>query len=155
MKTVRKASLQTSNMAYFGLEKRILIKIKGGLKPSGDGYQVIKQQFNIDGIPLLRSTNKSFWVISCRVVNSVNDSPFAVAIFCGSSKPKSAKKFRDTFIKELRKLTDEGILVDGNVMGIRTESFICDAPARSFVKGIVGHGGYSGCKRCCQRGVHF
>ncbi len=33
---------------------------------------------------------------------------------------------------ELRKLTDEGILVDGNVMGIRTEYFICDAPARSF-----------------------
>ncbi|KAK4030980.1 hypothetical protein OUZ56_024410 [Daphnia magna] len=87
-------------MAYFGLEKRILIKIKDGLKPSGDGYQVIKQQFNIDGIPLHR---------------------------------------------KLRKLTDEGILVDGNVMGIRTESFICDAPARSFVKGIVGHGGYSGC----------
>jgi hypothetical protein len=73
LKTVRKASLQTSNMAYFGLEKGILIKIKVGLKPSRDGYQVIKLQFNIDGIPLHRSTNKSFWVISCRVVNSVND----------------------------------------------------------------------------------
>jgi hypothetical protein len=38
LKTVRKASLQTLNMAYFGLEKGILIKIKGGLKPSGYGY---------------------------------------------------------------------------------------------------------------------
>ena len=29
---------------------------------------------------------------------------------------------------------------------------ICDAPARSFLKGIKGHSGYHSCEQCVQQG---
>ena len=32
-------------------------------------------------------------------------------------------------------------------------SFICDAPARAFVKQMKSHNGYSGCDKCTQVGV--
>lgn len=32
---------------------------------------------------------------------------------------------------------------------------VCDAPARSYVKCIVGHNGYYACERCNQKGQHI
>lgn len=34
------------------------------------------------------------------------------------------------------------------------EAFICDAPARAFLKCVKGHSGYNGCERCVQTGVY-
>ena len=28
------------------------------------------------------------------------------------------------------------------------KGFVCDAPARCFLKGIIGHNGYHSCERC-------
>lgn len=32
-------------------------------------------------------------------------------------------------------------------------AFVCDAPARSFLKCIISHGGYYACERCTVRGI--
>ncbi len=37
---------------------------------------------------------------------------------------------------------------------LKIDCFICDAPARSFIKKIKGHNGYFGCERCTQEGVY-
>ena len=44
------------------------------------------------------------------------------------------------------------VLVDssGTILSVQTESFICDAPTRSFLKEINGHTGYGICERCDQ-----
>jgi hypothetical protein len=37
---------------------------------------------------------------------------------------------------------------------IHIKAFICDAPARAFVKCIKGHTGYYGCEKCSQKGKY-
>lgn len=32
--------------------------------------------------------------------------------------------------------------------------FICDAPMRSYLKQVVGHGAYNSCERCVQKGEY-
>lgn len=34
-------------------------------------------------------------------------------------------------------------------------SIIADAPARAFIKAIIGHNGYHGCERCTQQVIYF
>jgi hypothetical protein len=36
---------------------------------------------------------------------------------------------------------------------IQVESFVCDVPARSFVKNVKSNTGYSGCDKCNQDSV--
>lgn len=42
---------------------------------------------------------------------------------------------------------------------VEVRAWICDAPMRALLKGIVGHGGFYGCERCVTRGkskpMHF
>lgn len=154
LKTVRKVPLINRTLAYFGLNQGILSRVKEGLNNSVSN-NCLSLQFNINGVPLHRSTNKSFWVIACRVVNAFNDSPFAVTVYFGNSKPNSAKTFLTSFITELRTLTVDGVIDnEGGKYSIKIESVICDAPARSFVKGIIGHTGLKGCKHCSQDGCY-
>ena len=46
-------------------------------------------------------------------------------------------------------------MVDDKTYRIFIENFVCDAPARSFVKITKGHSGYHGCDYCEQRGVYY
>ena len=36
---------------------------------------------------------------------------------------------------------------------MKYDCFICDAPARAFVKNVKTYSGYFGCDKCCQEGV--
>jgi hypothetical protein len=57
-----------------------------------------------------------------------NDNPFAVHIFFGNSKPGSSKDFLSSFVDELRKRLQEGILdKEGKIHGIKVQPLICDA----------------------------
>ena len=42
-----------------------------------------------------------------------------------------------------------------NHHSVRIHSFVCDAPARAFLKNIKLHSGYSSCERCIQEGEWF
>ena len=45
----------------------------------------------------------------------------------------------------LRYFWKEGLSMQGQVSNVRIQAFVCDAPARQFLKGIKGH---NGIKRC-------
>lgn len=47
------------------------------------GGQGIEVQFNIDGLPLFKSSKKELWPILCRILKPCCVDPFAVGIFCG------------------------------------------------------------------------
>jgi hypothetical protein len=47
-----------------------------------------------------------------------------------------------------------GLIVDQKTKTIKIYSFVCDAPARSFIKGIKYPTGYSSCEKCTVHGEH-
>lgn len=62
--------------------------------------------------------------------------PFVIAIWCGESKPSSISDYLNLFVTELNDILRHGVIVEKHMIRIVIRSFICDSPARSFLKGI-------------------
>jgi len=117
---------------------------------------ILDLQINCDGLPLYKSSTKQFWPILCKVHNSPDIyKPFPVAIFCGNEKPNNLNNYFNDFIKEMNKLTREGVIIEERIFKVRIMCFVCDRPARSFLKCIKGHGGYNACERCLVPGQRY
>ncbi len=83
----------------------------------------------------------------------VDSRSFPVSIFCGDGeKQHDSNCYLEPFMMELKSLEENGIDIDGKHLMIKFIAFICDAPARSFVKQIVGHCGKHACERCAVVG---
>lgn len=132
---------------YFGLRKKLTIVVKH------KRVSLLELDFNVDGLPLYKSSNLQFWPILCRI-NKLPESVFAVAIFCGKSKPPLNDFFAE-FVNELQNLTESGLNVDNKIITVNVRSFCCDTPARAFVKNIKNHNGYSGCDKCKVQGSYI
>ena len=114
---------------------------------------VVHLQFNFDGLPLYKSSPKGFWPILCRVrYNNSFSGVFIVGLFFGRGKPASSHDFLQKFIAECKSFKVLRDVGNCSKCSVRIECFVCDTPARAFVKHVKGHGGYSSCERCCVRG---
>ena len=99
MKTKVKTSPQPSQadqhnsktFIHFGLKKGILNRIS-----SSNKMKELILQFNIDGLPLWRSSRTEFWPILCRITNAKDCSEFMVSLPCGVGKPKNLISFPTT-----------------------------------------------------------
>jgi hypothetical protein len=150
--------LQTTNTPiisksfhHFSLKKGLLAKLKKGLVDRN--ILTIKIQFNIDGTSVFKTNSVDLWPILCRVTNSLDSLPFIVSIFAGKGKPPNLEDFLRPFLTELIQLQNEGLEFEDKFYSVEITSFVCDAPARQFLKAVTGHGGYGGCERCSQTGV--
>lgn len=77
--------------------------------------------------------------------------PFVIGTYIfyyGSKKPTSIDLFLREFIDEVKYALINGIQIDDKNYIIKIKAFVCDAPAKAFVKGIVGHNAYFGCEKC-------
>ena len=137
------------NYIYLGIcrgLKRILAHNTNQLNSN-----TIRLSVNVDGVPLYKSSNVQTWPILCKI----NDfPPFIVAVFVGNSKPSDPHSFLHDFLTEYRHLSENGFEHDGHVFNVRLLAFICDAPARQFLKGIKSHNGYNACERCLENGIY-
>ncbi len=70
------------------------------------------------------------------------------AIYSGKQKPDSIDDYLEEFVNELTVLQEGRLIVNDKHYEIKLHSFICDAPARSFVKCVTGHTAKNGCERC-------
>ncbi|KAL2103176.1 hypothetical protein ACEWY4_000044 [Coilia grayii] len=136
---------------HFGLAKGILSKLSTIHLP--DSIQTIRVQFNIDGLPVFKSSKLQFWPILSLTDCDYTRTPFVVGIFCGSGKPSSVSDYLRQFVNDLSDLLNSGVTFRGRLLRVAISSFICDAPARAFVKQIKCHNGYSGCDKCHQTGI--
>lgn len=91
--------------------------------------------FNIDGLPPFRSSNIELWPILFMIDEMRNIKPMVVAIYCGTGKPV-LQPYLSCFVEELKNILRDGVSVNGHIINIRIKFFVCDTPARSFIKGM-------------------
>lgn len=123
------------------------------LKTRLEHYQLneVHLQFNVDGLPISKSSSQQFWPILCHITELKRSPPFVVGIYYGEDKPRSSNQYLSQFVQDLRTLqhvTNDG----GNRISIKIHSFVFDAPARSFILNIKGHTGYHCCHKCTVEG---
>jgi len=115
----------------------------------------LKISFNIDGIPLFKSSKLQLLPILGVIKNFPGMSPFAISVFCWTAKPKPLDRFLNDFIVELNHLVTHRFRSGKDHFFIEIHSFVCDAPARAFLKCIKQHTGYSSCDKCTEPGKYY
>ena len=128
---------------YFGLESGIKNNFTGSERK-------ILLSFSFDGLPLLISSNTQLWPILCEISGG---KIIIVALYPGKSKPSNLDVFLNDFLQELCSLKLTGLTIKSVVNSVKVRAFLCDAPARSFLEGAVGHTGYYSCERCIIKGL--
>jgi len=138
---------------HFGLQLA-LTKLLVLYKATIDEGTVMSLQLNIDGLPIFKSSSIQFWPILCRVVSPFVSEPFVVGLYCGSGKPVNISEYLHDLVSELKVLETGGLVVEGInfPVQVKVSCFICDAPARAYVKQVKLHNGYFGCDKCTQKG---
>ncbi|KYN50564.1 hypothetical protein ALC57_06402, partial [Trachymyrmex cornetzi] len=84
---------------------------------------------------------------------SVGYSKFSIAVYAGREKPNNLSAYFENFIVEINELLLNGIIIDEKSFKVCIMCFVCDRPARSFIKCIKGHVGFYACERCEVRGT--
>ncbi len=135
---------------HFGLLKGLVIKIRKGVPQNVHELQL---QINIDGVPLYNSSRIQFWPILGRLINVKDKRPFVISVYCGTGKPPNVDEYLKPFLDEMSLLDTRSLDVDGRSFRVKLKAIICDAPARSYVKQTISHGGFYGCDRCEQKGL--
>ena len=138
---------------YFGLEQGLLDSLNKYPDYVLKDIQTVKLSFNIDGLPLFKSSKSSLWPILCGMyVKTYPVHVFTVALCLGQNKPANLD-FMDEFIDELLEKNLFGFTFQHTLRNIKMQCFICDAPAKAMIKGIKQFNGYFGCDKCTQEGT--
>lgn len=140
---------------HFGLTSAIIseLKITSESELTTDTLTV---RVNVDGLPLSRSSNMQLWPILGQIVELPKANVFIIGVYAGPCKPESVNDYMHDFIEDLKVVTRVGVTFNGKHYNVPLpDAFICDTPARAFLKCVKGHGGYSSCERCTQYGIYL
>jgi len=135
---------------YIGIQPGLKNILKSNPRYANE-VNTLKLTVNVDGMPLFKSTRGQLWPIMMKVDHF---SPFIVAIFYGKAKPNNIDEYLDDFLQEIYLLQRNNMLFNGKVYQVTVIAFICDAPARSFMKCVKLHCGYYSCERCKIPGAY-
>jgi hypothetical protein len=157
--TVPVASVAGGTYCHLGIGNGLLHQLADS---PIDRNSELNIQMNIDGLPLHKSSNSQLWPILGRIENFTDfglsrkqADPFVIGVYHGYSKPSNVDEYLHEFIEEAHLLEREGLNHNGHHHDFKINSFVCDMPARSFIKCVKGHGAYGGCDRCVQTGVYL
>lgn len=115
---------------------------------------VINVLVNIDGLPPFKSSPGEFYPILLSILNvpDLKNVVVPVGLYYGTEKPFSVDEFLKDFVEEINLLINEGFIFRDSRLTVRIAAFCCDAPAKSYIMGIKGHGGFFSCTRCKVKG---
>lgn len=125
-------------------------------KEAHSSVDTITLRINIDGIPLSGSSKQELWPILAKIKELPRANVSVIGLFAGPTKPQSVHEYLKDFIEELKVLMRDGLEYNERHYNVALpDAFICDAPARAYLKCIKGHTGYSSCERCTEYGGSF
>lgn len=134
----------SENMNYCGLRQAV-----DHLLPVGTVNEALNIDINFDGISFFKSSRCQCWPILGRI-KQLRSSPFLIGVYYGKEKPK-LKEYVNPLVLEINDIIKEGNKRKWSLGNIR---IICDAPARSLVKGTKYQSGYHSCDRCMIEGEY-
>lgn len=80
---------------------------------------------------------------------------FLIGLYSGLTKPSSVNEYLNEFVQDMKDAAQKGLDCNDKHYKIALpDAFVCDAPARAFIKCIKGHTGYRACERCTPKGVY-
>ena len=157
LKTPKHVELTTvSGMDYFhfGLKSQLIGTLELYPRSTLEQLNTLDLIFNIDGLPLFRSSRTTVWPVLCVIQNIKPSKVFPVTITSGTTKPANLDFLQDT-INELKELIQYGLSFGNRTFLVNVKCIVCDAPARAFAKGTKLCSGYHGCDKCDQKGSWF
>ncbi|XP_018405662.1 PREDICTED: uncharacterized protein LOC108782011, partial [Cyphomyrmex costatus] len=136
----------------------VVLRVKENLKqiisPNVYKKRIIRLLINIDGLPVFNHSGEQLWpILICVFDLEYESSPFMAAAFCGKSKPNLVDEYLQDFITEIKELLRNSIDIEEDHFIVEILGFVCDTPARAFLKCTKGHGGFYACERCEVKGV--
>lgn len=132
---------------HFGIKRylSILKEIKVSLPQS------LTLNLSMDGLPICKSSKGSFWPILGKFKEIPAMVPFVIGLyFHESSKPLNPGRYLEDLINELKDLSNN--LFRGTLVKVGT--FVFDAVASAFIRGIVPHNAYRACPKCTTTGSY-
>ena len=144
-RTISISKLSGGDYTYFGVQSGL----NDVLRSVNTDFDSITISIHIDGLATFKSKNMTVWPIQATVENIVEISnvPFIIGLYSGGIKPTNTDYLND-LVNELCRLQSEGY----NGKPLNISNVICDAPARSHVKGIFQFNGTYGCDFCEIKG---
>lgn len=111
---------------------------------------------HIDGMQIYQNSQIQAWPISVKICHPNYDcKPFVAGIFCEDSKPRSSNDYLYDFVKEAKRLINNGIELHGTRYSfkINASKLIADSPARAFIKCCKPSNSFFACERCTTKGI--
>ncbi|XP_058064990.1 uncharacterized protein LOC131214671 [Anopheles bellator] len=152
LKTSRKA---TSKIVEIGETKYWYNGIKNSLLHvlrSRPSLYLVKLNINIDGMKVFNASTINFWSVLINIHGHPAINPMPVAIFSAEKKPACLITFLTPLVEELKDLITNGLLTNEHIVDVSVRAFICDSPARAFIKGVMNFNAKHGCLKCEAEG---
>lgn len=99
----------------------------------------ISVNINLDGLPVFKSSKVEFWPILFNITEMPQLRPMVIGIFCGKAKCNDLQSFLSPFVDEMSEIMANGIIINSYKITVLIRCFVCDSPARAFVKGMLTH----------------
>lgn len=105
-------------------------------------------QVNCNGMPLSEHSVYEFWpIFGCIFFKHVYK-PFVIAVYIGKGRPSNLDLFVKKFVDELNDVLETGVELGGKKFVVKFKGFVCNIPARCFLKNIKDHTSFYSCERC-------
>lgn len=134
----------------FGVTEQLIMCLNRYPNNYAKDITELEISLNVDGLPLFKSTGKSFWPVLC-TVHLKPASTFPLTIALTEAKPKSLD-FIKVISDELKMILMNGFAWGETTLNVRLRCITCDAPAKAMLKCIKQFSGYYGCDKCTQKG---
>lgn len=129
--TIFLTKVGVGNYWHNGLES----SLRNVLQKLSDIPKSISINVNMDGLPIFKSSKNEFWPILYNIHEIPTVRPMIIGIYYGMGKPADLTAYLQPFVEEANILLNEGIIINGVKISFKIRSFICDSPARAFIKG--------------------